>query len=261
QDLTQMGGLWSRRPVTGLSILVGIFGLIALPPLGGFWSMLDLVTGLWEDQQLFLVGLVLVVNWIVAFGLARMFGLIFAGEANQMTIRAPEPIWLMVMPMALGMGFTLHLPLILSTLGLLPDWVLLNKDMALVLTWSSLLGFGMGAVLYIGRRIANPAKLVPVGLQNLFAFDFYTPRLYRSSVVLGVDLLSRLTDWLDRYLVDGLVNLVGLASLMSGEALKYNNSGRLQFYVLTISVCVAVISVVMSWQYLPRMMAAAFSGL
>jgi NAD(P)H-quinone oxidoreductase subunit 5 len=95
----------------------------------------------------------------------------------------------------------------------------------------------------------------------LLAFDFYTPRLYRGSIVLSVDLLSRLTDWLDRYLVDGFVNFVGLASIFSGEALKYNNSGRLQFYVLTISVCVAFISILMSWQYIPGLLTAALSAL
>ncbi|MEM6838492.1 MAG: NAD(P)H-quinone oxidoreductase subunit F [Cyanobacteria bacterium P01_C01_bin.120] len=259
QDVTQMGGLWGRRPITGLAMLVGSFGLVALPPLGGFWAMLKLVTGLWQSQQIGLVAIALAVNWIVAFSLARVFGLIFAGKANQMTVRAPEPIWLMVMPMMISVGFALHFPLILATLGLLPEWAMLNKDMGTALIWSSLLGFAVGAVLYVSRTLTTPEMLVPRTLQNLLAFDFYTPRLYRSSVVLGVDLLSRLTDWLDRYLVDGLVNFVGLASVFSGEALKYNNSGRLQFYALTIVFCVAVISVIMSWQYIPGIFTAMFA--
>jgi NAD(P)H-quinone oxidoreductase subunit 5 len=261
QDITQMGGLWKRRPVTGMAMLVGIFGLLALPPFGGFWSLLELVSGMWADGRAVLVGIVLAVNWVVAFGLARAFGLIFSGDSQQMTIRSPEPIWLMVLPMMIGTGFTLHLPLVLQSLNLLPDWAVLNKDMALALTWSSLLGLGVGTVLYVSRNVASPEKLMPVGLQNLLAFDFYTPRLYRGSVVFGVDLLSRLTDWLDRYLVDGFVNFVGLASIFSGEALKYNNSGRLQFYALTISFCVAIISILMSWQYLPGMFTAALSAM
>ncbi|MEO0988544.1 MAG: proton-conducting transporter membrane subunit, partial [Cyanobacteria bacterium J06639_14] len=254
QDLTQMGGLWSRRPVTGVAILVGAFGLVAVPPLGGFWAMLRLVTELWLDGQVLIVGLVLAVNWITAFSLARVFGLIFAGEPQQMTVRAPEPIWFIVLPMVVGAGFTLHLPLILEALHLLPNWAAMNTDMALVLTWASTFGFGIGALLFVGRRFKNPAEVVPAKIRDLLAFDFYTPRLYRSSVVLGVDLLSRLTDWLDRYLVDGIVNAVGLASLVGGETLKYNNSGRLQFYVLTISIGVVLIGILMSWRYLPDLM-------
>ncbi|WP_008317793.1 NAD(P)H-quinone oxidoreductase subunit F [Leptolyngbya sp. PCC 6406] len=251
QDLTQMGGLGSRRPITGLTILVGTFGLVALPPLGGFWALLQLMTGLWTDHYGGLVVIVLAVNGLTAFSLARLFGLMFAGTPNQMTTRAPEPIWLMVMPMMVMVGLTLHLPLLLQTLGLLPAWAELNGDLALALTWVSLSGFGIGALLYIGRWGDRPDAIVPLRLRNLLAFDFYTPRLYRLSVVLGVDSLSRIADWLDRYLVDGLVNLVGVASLVSGEALKYNNSGRFQFYMLTISLCVVAIALFMTWQYLP----------
>ncbi|MEB3291489.1 MAG: NAD(P)H-quinone oxidoreductase subunit F [Leptolyngbya sp.] len=256
QDVTQMGGLWQRRPITGLSMAVGLFGLVALPPLGGFWAMLKLTTGLWVGHHGGLVAVVLAVNWLAAFALARVFGLMFAGEPNQMTLRAPEPIWLMVVPMATLMGFTLHLPLILDTLDLLPAWADLNGDMALALTWASGLGFGVGAVFYIGRWMPQPGNLVPTPLRDLLAFDFYTPRIYRASVVGLVALLSRLTDWLDRYLVDGLVNFIGVASLVSGETLKYNNTGRFQFYGLTIALCVVVITIAMSWRYLPEVFMA-----
>jgi NAD(P)H-quinone oxidoreductase subunit 5 len=122
--------------------------------------------------------------------------------------------------------------------------------MALLLTWSSILGAAVGTLLYVNRVLENPAKLVQKPLQNLLAYDFYTPKIYRNTFVLGVDLLSRATDWLDRYVVDGLVNAVGLASLFSGETLKYGNSGRLQFYVLTIAVGIAVIGVLLGWSSL-----------
>jgi NAD(P)H-quinone oxidoreductase subunit 5 len=249
QDLTQMGGLWSRRPVTGLSFLAGAAGLVALPPLGGFWALLKLTDGLWANHQGALVGIVLAVNWIAAFSLARVFGLIFAGPVQQMTVRAPEPLWLIVLPMTLCGGLTLHLPLVLEALGLLPAWAMLNKDMALLLAWSSVLGAALGTVLYSARLVKDPAQLVQSSVQNLLAYDFYTPRIYRNTFVLGVDRLSRLTDWLDRYLIDGLVNFIGLASIFGGETLKYGNSGRLSFYVLTISAGVVLITLLMSWQY------------
>ncbi|TVP63655.1 MAG: NAD(P)H-quinone oxidoreductase subunit F [Leptolyngbya sp. LCM1.Bin17] len=250
QDLTQMGGLWGRRPVTALAMITGAAGLVALPPLGGFWAMLSLVSGLWESQRGLLVAIVLLVNWLAAFSLARMIGLIFAGQPQPMTTRAPEPIWLMVLPLTIAGGFALHLPLVMAQLNLLPIWAEVSKDMALLLTWSSLLGAAVGTLLYINRVVEDPAKLVKKPLQNLLAYDFYTPKLYRNTFVLGVDLLSRLTDWLDRYVVDGLVNAVGLASLFSGETLKYGNTGQLQFYVLTIALGVAALGVLMNWSAL-----------
>jgi len=251
QDVTQLGGLWSRRPVTGISMLVGIVSFIAVPPFGDFWALLTMLDGLWSQQRGLLVAMVLLVNWVMALALMRLFGLIFAGSPQQMTIRAPEPLWLMVMPMTLTMGVNLHMPLILNALGLLPAWAALNKDMALVLIWSSVLGGAVGALLYVARLVPNPGQLMERRLQDLLAYDFYTPTLYRATVVFVVDTLSRLTDWLDRYVVDGIVNLVGLASVFGGETLKYGNTGQFQFYALTISLGVVVISLLMSWQYLP----------
>lgn len=250
QDLTQMGGLWGRRPVTGMAMIAGAAGLVALPPLGGFWAMLSLVSGLWNSDRGLLVAIVLLVNWLTAFSLARLIGLIFAGKTQQMTIRAPEPLWLIVLPMAIVAGFTLHLPLVMAQLHLLPAWAEVSQDMALLLTWSSILGAAVGTLLYVNRVVEHPAGLVKKPLQNLLAYDFYTPKLYRNTFVLGVDMLSRLTDWLDRYVVDGLVNAVGLASLFSGETLKYGNTGQLQFYVLTISLGVALLGVLMNWHAL-----------
>ena len=250
QDLTQMGGLWGRRPVTAMAMIAGATGLVALPPLGGFWAMLALVSGLWEAQRGLLVAIVLLVNWLTAFTLARLIGLIFAGQTQQMTTRSPEPIWLMVLPMAIAAGFTLHLPLVMGQLHLLPAWAEVSQDMALLLTWSSLIGAAVGTLLYVNRVVEHPAGLVKKPLQNLLAYDFYTPKLYRNTFVLGVDVLSRMTDWLDRYVVDGLVNAVGLASLFSGETLKYGNTGQLQFYVLTIALGIAGLGVLMNWSAL-----------
>jgi NAD(P)H-quinone oxidoreductase subunit 5 len=65
QDLTQLGGLWSRRPISGIAFVVGAVALVALPPFGCFWSMLKMCEHLWnQDNWLFLV--VLVVNSLTA---------------------------------------------------------------------------------------------------------------------------------------------------------------------------------------------------
>jgi NAD(P)H-quinone oxidoreductase subunit 5 len=249
QDLTQMGGLWSRRPISGISYLVGMFALIGFPPLGGFWALLKLLDGLWGTHPV-LVVVVLVVNALTAFSLTREFGLIFGGKPTPMTVRAPEVLWPMVIPMTLAMGVTLHLPLILQTLHLLPDWAVLNKDAALLLTWSSILGLSLGAVVYLSPWIQKPIKLPVQAVQNLLAADFYTPQIYRVTIILGVAVLSKITDWVDRFIVDGFINAIGLASILSGESLKFSNTGQSQSYVLTILVGISVIGLMLAWSFL-----------
>jgi NAD(P)H-quinone oxidoreductase subunit 5 len=150
-------------------------------------------------------------------------------------------------------GFVLHVPVILQSLDLLPAWTTLNKDVALLLTWSSIFGISLSAVLYIGNGVKKPIQLPWKPLQDLFAYDFYTPKLYRSSVVGSVDIVSRLTDWLDRYIIDGFVNLVGVTSLFGGEALKYGNSGKAQSYALTIAIGLILTALWMSWSFLSHL--------
>ncbi len=233
QDLTQGGGLWSRRPISGLALLVGGAGLIALPPLGGFWALLQLVNGLWHTQP-WLAGLLLGVNALTAFSLTRLFGLIYAGSPQQMTVRSPEIHWPMALPMIGLLGFVLHLPLVLQSLSLLPNWEQLNGEVALLLLGSSLCGCSLGGAIYLGNLWPKPVQLPWKPVQDLLAYDFYTPQLYRLSIVLGVGLVSRFTDWVDRYIVDGLVNLTGLATSFGGQVLKYSISGQSQLYLLTV---------------------------
>ncbi|NJR66264.1 MAG: hypothetical protein HC772_14565 [Leptolyngbyaceae cyanobacterium CRU_2_3] len=76
------------------------------------------------------------------------------------------------------------------------------------------------------------------------------PTFVRSSVVGSVDIVSRMTDWIDRYIVDGLVNFIGVSSLFGGEALKYGNSGQSQSYVLTIVLGVVITAFLVSWSFL-----------
>ena len=247
QNLTQLGGLWSRRPISGLAFVVGSAGLIAFPPLGSFWALLKLAEALWATQP-WLVGVLLVVNAMTAFSLTRVFGLVFGGQPKQMSVRSPEVHWPMVVPMIVLLGFTLHIPLVLQNLSLLPSWATLNKDVVLLLIGSSLFGCSIGGAIYLGN-VPKPIRLPWKPLQDLLAYDFYTPNLYRLSIVFGVDLISKLTDIVDNLVVDSIVNFVGLVSILAGDNLKYSNSGQTQFYAFTVLLGVGFLGMWVSWPF------------
>lgn len=247
QDVTQLGGLWKRRPMSGLAFIVGTLGLIGFPPLGGFWALMELADGLWGTHP-WLVGVVITVNTLTAVSLTREFGLLFGGKAKQMSERSPEVHWPMVLPMMILLGFTLHLPLVLQSLSLLPSWATLNKDVALLLIWSTLFGCSVTGVIYLGN-VPKPIRLPWKGLQDLLAYDFYTPKLYRITIIFGVAQLSKLVDMIDRFVVDGIVNMVGLFSLLGGEGLKYSTTGQTQFYAFTVLLGVGILGGFLTWQY------------
>ncbi|NET57911.1 MAG: NAD(P)H-quinone oxidoreductase subunit F, partial [Symploca sp. SIO2E6] len=192
----------------------------------------------------------LVVNALASLSVIRVFGLIFGGKPQPMSERSPEVHWPMIFPMLLLMGFVLHLPLILLQWQLIPAWSALNPTVAGLFVLSSAIGCGIGAFLYLNDRYAKPVVFGNQSLQNLFAYDFYTQKLYRLTVVFVVGLVSQVIAWSDRYIVDGLVNVVGMATIFSGQSLKYNVSGKGQFYALTILLGIALFGLLITWPFL-----------
>ncbi len=252
QNVTQLGGLLARRPISGLAYLVGLAGMVAMPPFGGFWALLALVDGLWQTHP-WISGLVLVVNGLATFGFVRVFCLVFLGKAQEMSQRSPEIHYWMALPMMVLTGFVLHLPLVLQAFNLLPDWVNLNKDVALLLIWSTIAGGSLAAVIYLGNAIPKPVRLPWREFQDLLSYDFYTPQIYRTSVVFSVDIISRIVAWFDKYLIDGTGNLFGIVTIFGGQSLKYSTSGQYQFYVLTIVLGLAGISLYVSYPFLSHL--------
>lgn len=248
QNLTEMGGLWSRMPATTSAFVVGAAGLIGLLPLGGYWALSKGINSLWSDN-LWLVAIFLIVNGVTAFGLTRVFRLVFLGSPQPKTRRAPEVTWPMALPMVILTVVTLIMPLLLQQLSLLPPskYEYLIQPTQLLLAASSLAGCILGSIVYLPRTWSRSVLMPLKFVQDLLAYDFYIDRLYRLTIVFIVDLSSKITVWIDRYIVDGLVNLVGLVTVFSGQSLKYNTSGKTQFYALTILLGVSLMALFMIW--------------
>jgi NAD(P)H-quinone oxidoreductase subunit 5 len=231
QDLTQLGGLFSRRPFTAFSLAIAIASFIALPPLGGFWGFLQLIDGLWTEQP-WLVGVILITNTLTAFSLTRLFCRIFLGKVQPMTERTVEPFWLITLPVVSTAVFVCHLPTILQNLGMIPGWSQVNGMFATLLIWSSISGIVTSGLIYSVDAIPKPIKLPLPAVQDFFANDLYVQRFYQLTIVFVVATSARIINWFDRYVIDGFVNFVGVGTLFSGQALKYSTTGQSQLYIL-----------------------------
>jgi len=236
QDLTQLGGLWSKRPLMGLSFLTGAAGLMALPPFGGFAALRELLELTAESSHPVLLGcLVLFTNALISAGLIRVFGLIFAGRPSVFTTRSPEVLWLMALPTLVLMGLVLHLPQLLVINGVfalspLPGW----GPLAVPLLLSTLVGGGLSAAFYLRP---HPMAHLPAafgGLQDWLAHDMQTERFYHRTVVWLVVALARLSARADDRLIDGFSGASGSAALEGARRLSFTTSGRSQAYALTL---------------------------
>lgn len=246
QDMTELGGIWSRMPATTIAFLVGGAGMVGVLPLGGFWALQLGIDFLWREHPL-LAGVFLVVNALTVFNLVRIFRLVFLGAPTPKTRRCPEANWLMSTPM-IGLGiFVLILPLAFERLSLLPPLEYWNPWVFGSLIFSGVIGLVLGFTAPLSRSLLRSNQQPMRSMQDLLANDFYTEKLYRVTVVFFVSQFSRIISWFDRYVVDGAVNLVGMASLMSGEGLKYSISGQSQGYIFTIVLGVSLLGFFMTW--------------
>jgi NAD(P)H-quinone oxidoreductase subunit 5 len=242
QDVTEMGGLGRRMPVTTIAFVLAAIGGSAVLPLGMFCTLQRWVAGSYSSPP-WVVALLMLVNLLTTLNGVRLFRLIFCGSSQIKTRRAPEVNWLMVVPMVSLSLVTLLLPLIAS------NWLLSTVmsvtsilPMALILAFG-ILGCAIGTALPLARNGARPLNRSLRFVQDLLAYDFYMDKVYAWTFVALVASAARALSWVDRYLVDGAVNLVGLVTVFSGQGLRYSASGQSQLYVATILVGVGALLV------------------
>jgi NAD(P)H-quinone oxidoreductase subunit 5 len=246
QDVTELGGLGRKMPATTTAYIVGAAGLTGLLPFGCFWGYRMGLDFFWNDRPA-LVIVFLLVNLLTAINLARVFRLIFMGESQPKTRRAPEVPWPMAVPMVTLSVITLVAPVAMQRMHVIPPLAYINVLALALLVLSGLIGLGIGLTMPLSQSLIRSSRKPYRIVQDFLAYDFYTEKLYRVTVVWLVEQLSIASNWFDRYIVDGLVNSVGLASLMGSESLKYSISGRSQGYLLTIMVGVALLGILMTW--------------
>ena len=247
QNLTELGGLASRMPATTTAFLVAAAGLTGLLPLGCFWCFGLMVETFLPEHPL-LTGVVLLTNALTAFNLVRLFRQVFLAKPHAKTRRTPEVNWLMALPMVSLAVVVLLSPLVLSRLDpALLHLRALSSASTLLVLGSSLAGLLAGVVVQLdefwSRSLFRPLRL----LQDLLAYDFYTERIYKGTIVAFVAGLARLITSVDRVFVNGLVNRIGSASMASAETLKYGVSGQLQTYVFTVVAAILLLLGSLVW--------------
>jgi NAD(P)H-quinone oxidoreductase subunit 5 len=245
QDVNEFGGLAKSMPATTIAFIVGTLAMTGVFPLGGFWAFQEGFEAFKVDYQ-WAIGIILIVNGLTAFNLTRVFGLVFLGKTQPKTRRAPEVAWPLALPMVFLTVFTILTPALMWQYALLPDLDDISVFEYGLITLSSLLGFLVGGLLYF-RADRTPIKLSLPWFQELLTYDFYVETIYEKTIVWLVVKLSKVTAWIDRYIVDGFVNLVGFATIFSSEGLKYGTSGQMQTYALTITVSAGLLGAMIAW--------------
>src|SRR5438876_2765847 len=231
-DIFRMGGLFRAMPQTGVVFLVGTLALAGVPPLAGFVSKEAVLGGVWEARLtgpfLMLAGTAL----LTAFYMFRVVFVAFFGRTHAGGHPHEAP-WLMRGPLWLLAALT-----VLVGIGLVgaeghdatPAWLV---PLSIGLAFA---GFALAWAMY-QRGAIDPARVATVLgpldylARRRYGIDALYAGLYRG-LILG---FSRLIGWIDRYIVDGVLNVLSALTLRGGQALRGIQSGRAQDYVYGVA--------------------------
>jgi NADH-quinone oxidoreductase subunit L len=250
-DIFRMGGLWRVMPQTGLVFIVGTLALSGVWPLAGFFSKEAILAGVSADGRPAVFLCLAVTAFLTAFYMFRVVFITFFGRGHPHGAAHPHdppwlmrgPLWLLaILTVAIGLRFAVggageHHP---------PAWLTV---LSLALAAG---GIGLAWAMYGARRV--PVELVR---RPLATIDFLARRRYFLDAIYGASYrglmlgFSRVIGWIDRYLVDGLLNVCSAWSLRAGDALRRIQSGQAQDYVYGVAFGVLLLLVWAQWWRVP----------
>jgi NADH-quinone oxidoreductase subunit L len=252
-DIYHMGGLRRTMPQTVIVFLVGTLSLAGIPLFGGFYSKEEILGAVWSGGLAGPFWMLVAAAFLTAFYMFRVVFIAFWGEHRSvhgahgvghhlhdappvMTI----PLWILaVMSVGIGLFFLRHHaePEFTAPAWLTPLAVGVAVA-GILLAWLTYQVRAISADL-LARAFApiRRAALARFWLDDLFA-GFYR------HVLLG---LARLIGWIDRYLVDGIVNVLSAWTLIWGDRLRRIQSGLPQDYVYGLAVGLLLLLIWVQW--------------
>jgi NADH:ubiquinone oxidoreductase subunit 5 (subunit L)/multisubunit Na+/H+ antiporter MnhA subunit len=112
KDITRLGGLIRTMPVTAISFLLCALSVMGVPPFGGFFSKLMVISGGVAAGQTWIAIVFIVGAFMTIAYLLRVFNMVFLGEPRGEVVREGSPVMvvsvalLAVLSLASGILFT-----------------------------------------------------------------------------------------------------------------------------------------------------------
>ena len=236
-EIKGMGGLRKLMPVTHISFLVACLAIAGIPPFAGFFSKEEILTAAFRANK-FIYSIGLLVSGLTAFYMFRLYFSIFWGKEAQVHGSHGEGTATMRLPLVILTAGTLlagfvpfsnyvssdSIPFATSV-----DWIFSIAPVAL-----AALAILLAANLY-KKENDKPQKIASLlgGLYQSAYRKFYIDEIYvfitKKIIFNGI---GRPAAWIDKNMVDGLMN--GMASVTAEAAafIKGIQSGKIQSYTL-----------------------------
>ncbi|HVQ75978.1 MAG TPA: NADH-quinone oxidoreductase subunit L [Candidatus Binatia bacterium] len=263
-DIFAMGGLARRMPQTFIVFLVGTLSLAGIPLFAGFFSKEAILGAVWVGGPLLPFVMLVAAAFLTAFYMFRVVFVAFfgapgaaaavgghgtgaghgpgAGPAHDAPAVMGGPLWVLALAaLAIGIGFAVaHPALEFELLGWITPLAVAVAVGGIALAWLT----------YQRRAIDAEALARAFGPVHRAALArFWLDDLFIAFYRLLVLAVSRPVGWIDRYIVDGILNVLSAWTLSAGDHLRRIQSGQAQDYVYGVALGILLLLV---WSQWPR---------
>ena len=244
-DMKDMGGLRKYMPVTHSCFLIACLAIAGIPPFSGFFSKEEILTAAFHQNK-WVYGVGLLVAALTAFYMFRLYFSVFwnkqsagFGEGGvEVHGLHGEGTLTMKLPLIILAAITIFAGFIpfsnyITATGL-PLETHIDIGFSIVPVLLGITGIAIAALLY-GRKNDRPEKMAAAarGLYRAAYRKFYIDEIYlfftKKIIFNGI---GRPAAWIDRNIVDGLMNEIAGATAKTARIIKGIQSGKVQNYAL-----------------------------
>ncbi|MEP7163911.1 MAG: NADH-quinone oxidoreductase subunit L [Ferruginibacter sp.] len=235
-EMKDMGGLRKFMPITHITFLIACLAIAGVPPFAGFFSKEEILLAAYHHNPT-IYWIALITSGLTAFYMFRLYFSIFWNkEHHQHTVHHGEGGFAMMMPLILlaagaaAAGFIPFGHFVSSDGKALETRVHLEFSIAPVVLGLA----GIFTAMWLYKKQNDKPDRIAASLSGLYKaayHKFYIDELYifiTKKIVFN--LVGKPAAWIDKNIVDGLMNAIGNTTAFISEKIKGFQSGKVQQY-------------------------------
>jgi NADH-quinone oxidoreductase subunit L len=248
-EMKDMGGLRKYLPITHITFLLACLAIAGVPPFAGFFSKEEILLAAYENNPA-IYYIALFTSGLTAFYMFRLYFMIFWNKPATLhhDHHHGEGGFAMMLPLlilalgAVGAGFIPFGHFVTSNGLPLESHFDLQFSAAPVALGLA----GIFLAMWMYKKENNKPQQFATALSGFYKAAYH--KFYIDEIYLFVtrkilfNLVGRPAAWIDRNLVDGMVNLAGNSTVFISEKIKRFQSGKVQQYAIWFLVSAVLIA-------------------
>lgn len=236
-EMKDMGGLRKYLPITNLSFLVACLAIAGIPPFAGFFSKEEILLAAYNSNKI-VYGVALFTSGLTAFYMFRLYFSIFWNKNTEVHNHHGEG------------PFSMKLPLMILAFcsifaGLIPFGEYISSDRTPLeshfdpMFSIAPVAFGVIGILlamWMYKKESASAEKLSRSLGGLYKAaykKFYIDEIYLFiTQKIIFNLIGRPAAWIDKNIVDGLMNGIANTTASVSGLIKGIQSGKVQSYAI-----------------------------